>query len=175
MLYTVQGHSPEVNGCSFLAPDSAIIGQCHLAADVSVWFHATLRGDNEPITVGEKSNIQDNCVLHTDPGAPVIIEDMVTVGHGVIVHGATLRRSCLVGMGSTILNGAVIDSHSIVGAGALVTEGKVFPPRSLIVGAPAKVKRPLTDAEVAAIAKSAESYVQKAQLFAETLRPYAPS
>lgn len=169
MLYTALGRSPEVNDCSFLAPDSAIIGRCHLGLDVSVWFHATLRGDNEPITIGERSNIQDNCVLHTDPGAPVVIEDMVTVGHGVICHGATLRRECLIGMGSTILNGAVIESHCIVGAGALVTEGKTFPPGSLIVGSPAKVKRTLTEGEIAAIKASADGYVLKAQQFAASL------
>lgn len=169
MLYVFQGQSPETNNCSFLAPDAAIIGRCHLSQDVSVWFHATLRGDNEPIRIGARSNIQDNCVLHTDPGAPVIIEDMVTVGHGAIIHGATLKSHCLVGMGSTLLNGAVISSHSIVGAGSLVTEGKTFPPGSLIVGSPAKVRRPLTEAEIAAIAASADGYVQKSQQFAKAL------
>lgn len=169
MLYTALGRSPVSNNCSFLAPDSAIIGDCRLGNDVSVWFHATLRGDNEPITIGASSNIQDNCVLHTDPGAPVTIEEMVTVGHGVILHGATLRRECLVGMGSTILNGAVIESHCIVGAGALVTEGKTFPPGSLIVGSPAKVVRSLTDGEIAAIKASADGYVRKAEQFAATL------
>lgn len=170
MLYSFDGRRPKRNGCAFLAPDSAIIGDCHLAEDVSVWFHATLRGDNEAITIGPRSNIQDNCVLHTDPGAPVIVEDMVTIGHGVIVHGATLRSHCLIGMGSTLLNGATIGSHSIVGAGSLVTEGKSFPDGSLIVGAPAKVKRALTDEEIAAIVKSAEGYVAKAQRFATTLQ-----
>lgn len=163
------GRRPQLNGCAFLAPDSAIIGRCHLERDVSVWFHATLRGDNEPIIIGASSNIQDNCVLHTDPGAPIVIEERVTVGHGVICHGATLRRECLIGMGSTILNGAVIESHCIVGAGALVTEGKHFPPGSLIVGSPAKVKRALTAGEIAAIKASADGYVHKAQQFAATL------
>lgn len=169
MLYTALGRSPVLNDCAFLAPDSAIIGDCRLGSDVSVWFHATLRGDNEPITIGASSNIQDNCVLHTDPGAPVTIEEMVTVGHGVILHGATLRRECLIGMGSTILNGAVIESHCIVGAGALVTEGKTFPPGSLIVGSPAKVVRSLTGGEIAAIKASADGYVRKAEQFATTL------
>lgn len=170
MLYSFETWSPETDGCAFIAPDSAVIGRCHLGSDVSVWFHATLRGDNEPITIGDRSNIQDNCVLHTDPGAPVTIGEGVTVGHGVIVHGATLHSHCLVGMGSTLLNGATIGSHCIVGAGALVTEGKSFPSGSLIVGAPAKVKRPLTEAEIAAIASSADGYVDKAQRFAASLR-----
>lgn len=154
----------------WVAPDAHVIGDVRLGANVGVWFGAVIRGDNDPITIGDGTNIQDGAVLHADRGAPLTIGANVTVGHRAILHGCTVEDGCLIGMGATILNGAVIGAGCLVGANALVTEGKIFPPGSLIMGAPAKAVRPLDDAARAAIARSAPGYVANAQRFARTLR-----
>lgn len=153
----------------WIAPSAHVIGQVELGLDVGVWFGAVLRGDNEPIIVGAGTNIQEQVVIHTDPGFPVTIGEGCTLGHSAIVHGCTLGRNSLVGMGATILNGAVIGDNCLVGANALVTEGKSFPDNSLIVGSPAKALRTL-DAEAAdTIRATAEKYVQRFKEFKSEL------
>jgi gamma-carbonic anhydrase len=133
-----------------------------IGAKAGIWFGAVVRGDSNAIRIGAQTNIQDNSVLHVDHKHPLTVGDDVTVGHRAILHGCTIENRCLVGMGATIMNGAVIGADSIVGAGALVTEGTVVPPRSLILGVPAKVKRELTEDEVASIARSATLYAEYA-------------
>ncbi len=154
----------------WIAPDAHVIGQVRLGAGVGLWFGAVLRGDREPIAVGENTNIQEGAVLHTDMGFPLVVGAGCTIGHGAIVHGCTLGDNVLVGMGATIMNGATIGPDSLVGAGAVVTEGKIFPPRSLIVGAPARLMRALDDQAVERLRESARSYVANWQRFAAGLR-----
>lgn len=154
-----------VDDTAFVAPGVALVGDVEVGAEASLWFGVVARGDVAAIRVGPRSNVQDNSVLHADPGHPCQIGEGVTVGHRCIVHGCTVEDGALIGMGSVVMNGAVIGAHSLVGAGALVTEGKVFPPRSLILGSPAKRVRELTDEEVAALALSAERYVVNGQTY----------
>ncbi|MEM7129705.1 MAG: gamma carbonic anhydrase family protein [Chloroflexota bacterium] len=151
----------------FVAQGAVIVGEVYLAEGCGVWFNATLRGDNEPIHIGSGSNIQEGTIFHVDPGFPITIGEGVTVGHGAIVHGATVGDNTVVGMGSILLNGAVIGENSIVGAGALVTEGKEFPPGSLLLGSPAKAVRSLTKEEIEKNRNSARHYVERARRFQE--------
>lgn len=159
MLFSLDGVSPEVAEGCFVAPNATLIGNVRLAGDASVWFGAVLRGDNELIVLGEGSNVQDQAVLHTDPGFPLRIGKGVTIGHSVTLHGCIIEDHALVGIGAVILNGARIGESSLVGAGALVTEGKVIPPRSLVVGAPARVIRTLSDAQVQGLKVNGAHYV----------------
>jgi len=170
-LYALEAAAPELADPArcFIAPGAHVIGKVVLGADVGVWFGAVLRGDNEAITIGPETNIQEQAVLHTDMGFALTIGRGCTIGHGAILHGCTLGDYVLIGMGAIILNGAVIGEGSLVGAGALVTEGKVFPPRSLIVGSPAKAIRTLDDAAYARLKASATSYMQNARRFADGL------
>ena len=154
-----------------MAPTATLIGDVTIEAGASVWFNAVLRGDNEPIVVGEGSNVQDNCVCHTDHGFPLTIGPDCTIGHIAILHGCIIGEGSLVGMGATLLNGAVIGNGVLVGAGALVTEGKEFPDNSLIVGSPARVVRTLDEKAAEGIRKSAEKYVANWKRFAEELKP----
>lgn len=171
MIYALGERAPEFVGDGhFVAPDAIIIGHVRLLADSSVWFNCVLRGDNEPIEVGAGSNVQDGCVLHTDMGFPLTIAAGVTVGHKVMLHGCTIGENSLIGIGSTVLNGASIGRNCLVGANALVTEGKTFPDGSLILGAPARVVRQLTDEEIGGIRESACHYVANAARFASSLR-----
>lgn len=147
----------------FIAKNAHVAGDVTLFSHVSVWYSATVRADMAPISVGANSNIQDGAVIHCDDGIPCIIGENVTIGHGAIVHSAIIGDSCIIGMGAIILNNAKIGKESIVGAGALVTQGKEFPPRSLIVGSPAKVSRELRDDEIAHIAENALHYAALAQ------------
>ena len=160
---------PEVAPSAWVAPGAYVIGAVHLGEQSSVWYGAVLRGDTEPIRIGARTNVQDGCVLHADPGYPAIIGDDCVVGHNAIVHGCRIGDGCLVGMGSTILNGAKIGEGSIVAAGALVTEGKEFPPRSLIVGAPAKPVREVTEEQTQSIAHGVREYVERAASHRESL------
>ena len=171
-LYALGDHAPTLpaDDRCWVAPDAQVIGRVVIGEDVGIWFGATLRGDNEPITLGARTNIQENTVIHTDPGKPVTIGDGCTIGHGAIIHGCTIGDNSLVGMGATVLNGAVIGNNCLVGAGALVTEGKVFPDNSLIVGSPARVVRSLDDATIEGLKKSADSYVRNWQRFKAELR-----
>lgn len=172
-LYALDGLAPELpaSGNFWIAPTAVLIGRVIVKEGASIWFGAVLRGDNEPIVVGEGSNIQENSVLHTDPGCPLTIGTNVTVGHNVILHGCVIGDNSLVGMGATVLNRAVIPANSLVGAGALVTEGKTFPERSLIVGSPAKAVRALDDAAVEGLTKSALNYQRNAVRYAKGFVP----
>ncbi|MDP3898143.1 MAG: gamma carbonic anhydrase family protein, partial [Mesorhizobium sp.] len=149
-IYAIDGIGPtfEDRATNFVAPDAVIIGNVHIGRDVSIWFGVVIRGDNEKITIGARSNIQEHTVMHTDPGYALVIGEGCTIGHRAMLHGCRIADNSLVGMGAIILNGAVIGSNCLVGAGALVTEGKVFDDNSLIVGQPAKVARTL-DADAA--------------------------
>ncbi len=164
-IYKLGDAAPTVHESVFVADTATIIGKVTLEENSSVWFGAVLRGDNEPITLGAGSNIQENAVLHTDPGFPLTIEANVTIGHQVMLHGCTIKEGALIGIQAVVLNGAVIGRNCLVGAGAVVTEGKVFPDNSLILGAPAKVVRELTEADLARIRQSAESYAQRRAYF----------
>ncbi len=153
----------------WVAPDAQVIGQVNIGRDVGIWFGAAIRGDNEPIKIGEGTNIQEGVIIHVDPGYPVTIGKGCTIGHGAIVHGCTLGENTLIGMGATVLNGAVIGKNSLVGAGALVTEGKVFPNNSLIVGAPAKAIRTLDEAAATSLKATAVKYVENMRRFKSEL------
>ena len=170
-IYTLGTRRPLLpsGGRVWLAPNSAVIGDVALEDDVSVWFGAVIRGDNERIVVGTRSNIQDGAVLHSDRGAPLAIGASCTVGHRAILHGCTIGDFVLVGMGATVLNDAVIGENSIIGANALVTQGKHFAPNSLIIGSPAKAVRLLSEEEVATIAETADEYVENYRRFAAEL------
>lgn len=163
--------APDLADGVFIAPGAAVIGRVTLGQRASVWFGAVLRGDSESITVGADSNVQDGAMVHADPGVPTTIGHGVTIGHHAIVHGATVGDNSLIGMGATVLNRAVIGANCIVGANALVTEGKVFPDGSLIVGSPARLLRPLTEAEVAGLRLSAATYVANGARYAAGLTP----
>ena len=154
----------------WVAPDANVIGKVILGEDVGIWFGATLRGDNEPITIGARSNIQEGVVVHVDPGRPVTIGEGCTIGHSAIIHGCTIGDNSLVGMGATVLNGARIGNNCLVGANALVTENKEFPDNSLIVGSPARVVRSLDEAAAAGLGLSAENYVRNWQRFVRDLK-----
>ena len=157
-IYALDDLTPEVAASAWVAPGAHVIGKVALAADVGIWFGAVLRGDNEWIRIGEGSNVQENAVCHTDLGFPLTVGVECTVGHKAILHGCTVGDTSLIGMGATVLNGAVIGSSCLGGAGALVTEGKEFPDGTLIVGSPAKVRRDLTNEEIAGLRASAKSY-----------------
>ncbi len=171
-LYEFDGKAPQlpVDGSAWVAPSADLIGDVELAENASVWFGAVIRADNTKISIGARSNIQEQSVLHSDEGVPCTVGEGVTVGHHVMLHGCTIGDNSLIGMGATILNRAVIPENCIVGAGALVTEGKTFEPGSLIVGVPAKAIRQLDEATIAGLRLSAEHYVNKAGAFAQGLK-----
>jgi carbonic anhydrase/acetyltransferase-like protein (isoleucine patch superfamily) len=172
MICSLGSSEPELIGNGhFVAASATIIGNVRLMPAVSVWFNCVLRGDNDLIEVGENSNVQDGCILHTDPGIPLTIGRNVTVGHNAMLHGCTVGDNCLIGIGSIVLNGAIIGQNTIVGANSLVTEKQAFPDASLVFGSPAKVMRRLTAAEIASIAASAARYVENAARFREQLDP----
>jgi carbonic anhydrase/acetyltransferase-like protein (isoleucine patch superfamily) len=173
-LYSLDGVCPEPGGDVWVADSARVIGKVRLGPGCGIWFGAVLRGDNEWITLGARSNVQENCVLHTDPGFPLTIGEECTLGHGAVGHGCTLGNHVLVGMGAIVLNGAVIGDECLIGAGALVTEGKVFPARSLIVGSPAKAVRELSDEETARLRASALNYADNAKRFREGLVAVMP-
>ena len=154
----------------WVAPNAAVIGDVELKKNSSIWFNATLRGDNDPIIVGENSNIQDGSVCHTDDGMPLIVGDNVTIGHKVILHSCQIGNNSLIGMGSTILNNAKIGNYCLVGANTLITEGKEFPDNSMIVGTPGKIKRELTEVERNLIDLSALHYVENMKRFRSNLK-----
>ena len=172
MIYELNEIAPEFpsDGDFWVAADANLIGQVRLLSGASVWFGATLRGDNELIEVGSGSNVQENSVLHTDIGFPLIIGANCTIGHQAMLHGCTIGDQSLIGMGATILNGAKIGRNCLIGAGSLVTEGKVIPDNSLVVGAPSKVARALSEAEVLGLLKSAQGYQANMRCFAKGLK-----
>ncbi len=168
-IYTLDGISPELHSESWVAPSADVIGRVHLLSLASVWFGAVLRGDNEWITIGEGSNVQDGCVLHTDKGAPLNIGSHCTIGHKAILHGCEIGDESLIGMGAIVLNHAKIGRNCLIGAGALIPEGKVIPDRSLVMGMPGKIIRTLDDIAAANLRKSAEGYINNWQRFARGL------
>lgn len=169
-LYQLDDIVPEVAESAWIADSAEVIGRVALEDDVSVWFNAVIRGDNEPIRIGRGSNVQDGSVLHSDHGLPLTIGQNVTVGHQVILHGCTIGDETLIGMGAIVLNGAKIGKNCLVGAGALVTEGKEFPDNSLIMGSPAKVVRELTPEQAHRVRQSAVNYVANAARHRDGLR-----
>ena len=169
-LYSLNDIAPDCHDESWVAPTAAVIGRVTLAKDVSVWWQAVIRGDNEPIAVGEGSNVQDFCLLHTDPGFPLTVGRNATVGHHVTLHGCTIGDGALIGIGATVLNGANIGPNCLVGAGALVTEGKSFPEGSLIVGAPAKAIRQMDEQQIASLRLNALHYVANAKRYRSSLK-----
>ncbi len=170
MIHALGDRRPEFEGGGhFVADNATLIGSVRLRDRASVWFNCVLRGDNDWITVGERSNVQDGSVLHTDPGFELVIGDGVTVGHKAMLHGCTIGDDSLIGIGSTVLNGARIGRHSIVGAHALVTENRQFPDGVMLLGAPARIARELTDDEIARIRASADIYVRNAARFLSDL------
>lgn len=172
-LYTLDGVEPELpeSGNYWVAENAAVLGRVVLKENASVWFNATLRGDNDPITIGENSNIQDGSVLHTDIGCPLTIGRDVTVGHMVMLHGCTIADETLIGIGSTVLNNAKIGKNCIIGAHSLIPEGKEIPDNSLVMGAPGKVVREISAQQAAIIRASAQVYVDNWKRFKSGLKP----
>ncbi len=167
MIMNYKGFVPDVNNAAFVADNACVIGRVQMGRGSSVWFGAVIRGDDEKITIGKNSNIQDNCTLHCTPGFPAVIGDGVSVGHNAVLHGCTVGSGSLIGMNATVMNGAVIGKNCLVGAGALVTENKHFPDNSLIIGVPAKAVGTVGDDGIAKIAENATHYAEKAFEFAK--------
>ena len=172
MIYKFNENKPQFpdDGDYWVAPDANVIGKIHLNTGASVWFGATLRGDNEWIDIGAGSNVQENSVLHTDIGFPLTIGRNCTIGHNAILHGCIIGDQSLIGMGAIVLNGAQIGRNCLIGAGALITEGKIIPDNSLVVGAPGKVVRSLTEAEIEGLLASATGYQTNMRRFAKGLK-----
>ncbi len=172
MLYRLNDRIPVLRGeRHFVADNAAVIGTVILENNVSVWFNAVLRGDNEPIHIGANSNIQDGAVLHTDLGIPLTVAESVSVGHQAMLHGCTIGEGCLIGVKATLLNHSIIGRNCLIGACSLITEGKVIPDNSLVIGSPGKVVRTLTDAEIAALHANADHYVELVARYARGLLP----
>ena len=174
MLYSLAERTPVTRGEYFVAPNATVIGSVVLENNASIWFNVVVRGDNEPITIGENTNVQDGCILHTDPGIPLTIGRNVTVGHKVMLHGCTIGDGSLIGINSVILNRAVIGRHCLIGANALITEGKEIPDGSVVMGSPGKVVRTLNDEAIVRLAHSAERYVANARRYREALSALEP-
>ena len=158
MIYDFEKHTPKLDPNCWVAPNAVVIGRVELKKDSNIWFNVTLRGDVEPITIGEGSNVQDGSVLHTDPGYPLKVGKNVTIGHLVMLHGCTIGDNSLIGIGAVILNNAKIGKNCIIGAKALITENKEIPDNSLVVGSPGRVIRKLTEEEIQAVEKNAIRY-----------------
>jgi carbonic anhydrase/acetyltransferase-like protein (isoleucine patch superfamily) len=169
-IYQLGEHAPEIDASAYVADSANLIGKVTIEANASVWFGVTIRGDNERITVGENSNVQEGTVMHTDMGFPLTLGKNVTVGHQAMLHGCTVGDGSLIGIQAVVLNGAKIGKGCLVGAGALVTEGKEFPDNSLILGSPAKVVRTLTEEDLQRLSGNAASYVARGQLFKAQLK-----
>jgi carbonic anhydrase/acetyltransferase-like protein (isoleucine patch superfamily) len=169
-IYQLGEHTPQIDNSAYVAESATIIGKVILGAQVSIWFGATLRGDNETLTIGAQSNLQEGCVVHSDNGYPLTVGTGVTVGHQAMLHGCTVGDGSLIGIQAVILNGAKIGKNSLVGAGALVTEGKEFPDNSLIIGSPAKAVRTLTEEQIAGLKASAANYAERAAYFKQHLK-----
>ena len=164
-LYRFSAHVPQIPDSAFVSDEATLIGQVHIGERASVWPGAVARGDNEPIRIGNECNIQEGAILHADPGFPLQLDARVSVGHQAMLHGCTVGEGSLIGIQAVVLNGAVIGENSLVGAGAIVTERKVFPPRSLILGAPARVVRTLREDEVQNLLRNAADYVERSAVF----------
>ena len=172
-IYALDGHVPDIAATAYVADDATVIGRVKLAGHASVWPGAVIRADDDTITIGERSNIQDGAVLHVDPGMPLTIGADVTVGHLATLHGCTVGDGTLVGLGAIVYNRATIGRDCLIGAGTIVTEGKQFPDRSLIVGAPGKLVRELDDAAIAAMRTNIDAYVKRGAHYRDTLKRIA--
>ena len=168
-IYSLDGVRPDIAGNAYVAPSAQIIGNVKMADHSSVWFGAVIRGDNDLIEIGARTNIQDNSVLHTDPGIPLIIGDGVIVGHQVMLHGCKIGENTLIGIGATILNGAEIGKNCIIGAHSLITEGKVIPDGSMVVGSPGRIIKSLTEQHFQMLRINSEVYVANAKRFNQNL------
>jgi carbonic anhydrase/acetyltransferase-like protein (isoleucine patch superfamily) len=173
MIYGLPDRTPLLEGDNFVAPNAAVIGSVVMRKGASVWWSVTIRGDNDLITLGENVNVQDNSVIHTDGGIPVVLERNVSVGHLVMLHGCTIRENSLIGIGAIVLNLAVVGRNCLIGAGAMVTEGKQIPDGSLVLGVPGRVVRALTAEEIATNTGIAEHYVERAAAYRKGLTPIA--
>ncbi|GEN44512.1 gamma carbonic anhydrase family protein [Alkalibacillus haloalkaliphilus] len=165
MIYRYKNHTPRIDETAFIADNARVIGDVEIGKESSIWFNVTVRGDEGPIRIGKRCNIQENSMCHLYEQFPLTLEDEVSVGHNAIVHGCTLRRGVLVGMGATVLDGAEIGEYSIIGANSLVPSGKVIPPRSLVLGSPGQVVRELTDEDMKMIEETIDVYANKGQEF----------
>lgn len=170
VMYLLGEKSPEILGSHYVAPGAAVIGDVIIGNMVSIWFNAVLRADNDHITIGEGSNIQDGSVLHVDEGFPIVVGERVTVGHRVMLHGCTVGNRSLIGMNAVVLNGAVIGEHCLIGANALVTEGMQVPDGSLVLGSPGKVVKQLSAEMLAAVDAAAQHYIDKIELYQTSLQ-----
>ncbi|MFD1508215.1 gamma carbonic anhydrase family protein [Lacimonas salitolerans] len=168
-IYALDGVAPEIAEDTWVAPDANVIGRVVLEPGAAIWFGATLRGDNEEIRIGTGSNVQENVVMHTDMGFPLVISAGCTIGHKAMLHGCTIGENSLIGMGATVLNGAKVGRNCLIGAGALITEGKEIPDGSLVMGAPGKVVRQLDEAAIAALRASALHYQDNMRRFRDGL------
>ena len=171
MEYDLQEKRSDIDRTKcWIAPSADLIGQVRIGEYSSIWWQAVLRADNEPITIGTHTNIQDGCVLHTDPGFPLFIGNKVSVGHLCMLHGCTINDGSLIGIGSIILNGATIGKNTLIGANTLITEGKQIPPNSLVVGSPGRVVRELTKDQINGLLKNADGYVKRAGDYKKELK-----
>lgn len=173
MIYSLDGASPETEGDCFIAATAVVIGSVRLKHEASVWWGAVLRGDFDTITVGMRTNIQDNAVVHMDEGCPVTLGDRVTLGHQAVLHGCTVGDNSLIGIGAVVLNDVIVGNDCLIGSNALVTEGKVIPDRSLVLGSPGKIIRELTDEEVDEITGFSDLYVNNLRRYRTGLKPVA--
>ena len=168
-VYKLDDHAPQRHESCWIADSAAVVGNVEMAENSSVWFGATVRGDNEPILIGARSNVQDGAVLHSDPGSPLQIGDDVTIGHLAMLHGCKIGAGSLIGIGSTVLNGAVIGENCLIGAHALVTEGKVIPDGSVVMGSPGKVVKTLSPEQAGRLRLNSQVYVANAKRFRDGL------
>lgn len=169
-IYQLGDDVPEIDPSAYISESATITGKVTIGTDASIWPNATIRGDNERITIGTRSNVQEGCVLHTDPGYPLTIAEDVTIGHQAMLHGCTIASGALIGIQAVILNNAKIGKNCLVGAGALITEGKEFPDNSLIIGSPAKAVRTLTDEDIARMHANTANYVERGKRFKTSLK-----
>ena len=158
----------KIHESAYIAPGAVVLGDVNISEDVGIWFHATVRGDRAPITIGKKSNIQDNCVVHVEPSHPVVIGENVTIGHSAVIHGCTIGDNTLIGMGAILMNGCKVGKNCIIGAGSLVTQNTIIPDNSLVLGNPAKVKREVTSEEFLSNIRNAVHYVAEAREYKES-------
>lgn len=174
-LYELEGHRVTVpaSGRFWVADNAVLVGRISIEEDASVWFNTVARGDNEPIAIGARSNVQDGCVLHTDPGFPLTIGPEATIGHMAMLHGCTIGRGTLIGIGAIVLNGARIGDECLIGAGALIPEGKEIPSRSVVFGSPGKVIRDVGERELERMRWGVELYVNRWKTYAHSLKPQA--
>ena len=173
-IYALGDRTPRLGEGTWVAHNATVIGSVETGRNVNIWYNVVIRGDNDPIVIGDNSNIQDGSILHNDDGVPLTIGADVTVGHMVMLHGCTIGDGSLIGINAVVLNNAVVGKHCIIGANALIPEGKVIPDRSLVVGSPGRVIRELTDADIAGLQANARHYVDNARLYEAELRPLTP-